>query len=377
MPEDPWEAAVGTVPACALQAGTAAGKHSAVAEKRVGAAQKSGGASVLSTPDEEEKETFLQVELVVQGRTSLQKVPRDWTLVQLLTLIDLEKEDSSWWSGWRGVEKHDKLVDLAEGNLVRIEGQIRCRGGGETDEMDSDQSLHDLESEPSPLDLPDNPDDHNPEEILKLRKQGWEIESVFEGTEGSESDRAEDDSPPAAPASCGPGTLVMTPEAKHFALGALDYLVSEVAEIAGNSATFQNKRRIEPHNVLLAIRCDEEINGLFGDRSIKVDGVKKESHADIRDGLRKRFKASFVRLSAEKGLSPNEAAVLAVLEWHEWSKKTQITEIGDDDLVGGYSPAADSDFSDYSPVFTGTPSASSSTANSRTATTQKATTEPA
>ena len=111
-------------------------------------------------------------------------------------------------------------------------------------------------------------DAHAPADLQDLRDAGWEIESIFEGEDKSEPENVETVS---LGEDAEQKVVYMTPEAKRFAMGAIDYLAAEMLDIAGNSANIQKKRRIEPRNVQLAIRCDEEINRLFLHKAVGID----------------------------------------------------------------------------------------------------------
>lgn len=53
----------------------------------------------------------------------------------------------------------------------------------------------------------------------------------------------------------------------------MEYLVAEILELAGNAARDNNKSRIIPRHLQLAIRNDEELNRLLGDVTISQGGV--------------------------------------------------------------------------------------------------------
>lgn len=57
-------------------------------------------------------------------------------------------------------------------------------------------------------------------------------------------------------------------------LGAvLEYLVAEMLELAGNAARDNNKKRIIPRHIQLAVRNDEELNKLLSHVTISRGGV--------------------------------------------------------------------------------------------------------
>lgn len=58
-----------------------------------------------------------------------------------------------------------------------------------------------------------------------------------------------------------------------YMAGVIEYLVTEVLELAGNATVQRGKRRITPQHILLAIRNDEELNELAGSTTIPAGGV--------------------------------------------------------------------------------------------------------
>ncbi|XP_054791591.1 histone H2A.1-like [Prosopis cineraria] len=53
----------------------------------------------------------------------------------------------------------------------------------------------------------------------------------------------------------------------------LEYLAAEVLELAGNAARDNNKQRINPRHVLLAVRNDDELGKLLQEVTIASGGV--------------------------------------------------------------------------------------------------------
>ncbi|KAJ7583275.1 histone 2A [Mycena floridula] len=61
----------------------------------------------------------------------------------------------------------------------------------------------------------------------------------------------------------------------------LEYLVAELVELAGNAAQDNNKRRIIPRHLQLAIRNDEELTKLLDKVWISEGGVIPFLHPDL------------------------------------------------------------------------------------------------
>ncbi|KAL7385097.1 hypothetical protein ABVT39_015427 [Epinephelus coioides] len=52
--------------------------------------------------------------------------------------------------------------------------------------------------------------------------------------------------------------------APNYLVAVLEYLTTEILELAGNAARDNKKSRIIPHQLQLAVRNDEELNKLLG-----------------------------------------------------------------------------------------------------------------
>jgi histone H2A len=63
-----------------------------------------------------------------------------------------------------------------------------------------------------------------------------------------------------------------------YLAGVLEYLVAEVAELAGNAAQDNKRHRITPRHIFLAIRNDEEMNKLCENVTIASGGVMPNLH---------------------------------------------------------------------------------------------------
>ncbi|KAH3764943.1 Histone H2A [Pelomyxa schiedti] len=59
----------------------------------------------------------------------------------------------------------------------------------------------------------------------------------------------------------------------------LEYLTAEIIELAGNASRDNNKQRIVPRHIQLAIRNDEELNKLLQDVTISSGGVLPNIHS--------------------------------------------------------------------------------------------------
>jgi histone H2A len=59
----------------------------------------------------------------------------------------------------------------------------------------------------------------------------------------------------------------------------LEYLTSEILELAGNAAKDNKKARIIPRHIQLAVRNDEELNKLFRNVTIAQGGVLPNIHS--------------------------------------------------------------------------------------------------
>lgn len=81
----------------------------------------------------------------------------------------------------------------------------------------------------------------------------------------------------------------ISPAAPVYAAAVLEFVTAEILELAGNAAHEQNKKRISPRHIQLAIRNDEELNELLSGVTIPGGGVLPNVHPSL---LPKRRKVS-------------------------------------------------------------------------------------
>ncbi len=61
----------------------------------------------------------------------------------------------------------------------------------------------------------------------------------------------------------------------------IEYLVREICELAGNAATDNGKKRINPRHLMMAIKKDEEIDKLLTGVTISQGGVLPKIHPKL------------------------------------------------------------------------------------------------
>ncbi|XP_051840607.1 histone H2A-beta, sperm-like [Antechinus flavipes] len=66
-----------------------------------------------------------------------------------------------------------------------------------------------------------------------------------------------------------------------FLAAVLEYLTAEILELAGNAARDNQKTRIAPRHVQLAVRNDAELNQLFGHVTISQGAVLPRIHSEL------------------------------------------------------------------------------------------------
>jgi histone H2A len=67
-------------------------------------------------------------------------------------------------------------------------------------------------------------------------------------------------------------------DAPVYLAAVMQYLTAEVLELAGSEAEVDNRKRITPRHVTLAIRYDEELNKIFGEAMIPSGGTIPDIH---------------------------------------------------------------------------------------------------
>ena len=79
-----------------------------------------------------------------------------------------------------------------------------------------------------------------------------------------------------------------------FVAAVLEYLTSEVIELAGNAAEEQRKKTIAPRHLQLAIRNDEELNKILCSTTLAQGGVLPQIHSILfaKVGKKGRFTQS-------------------------------------------------------------------------------------
>jgi len=94
-----------------------------------------------------------------------------------------------------------------------------------------------------------------------------------------------------------------------YMAGVLEYLVAEVAELAGNAARDNKKRRITPRHILLAIRNDEELNKLCDNVTIAEGGVLPHLHEVLLQSKKNSSQSSRGTASKKKSSSSKQGNV--------------------------------------------------------------------
>jgi histone H2A len=69
--------------------------------------------------------------------------------------------------------------------------------------------------------------------------------------------------------------------APSYLAAAIEYLIAEIVELAGNAAHDNKKSRIIPRHIQLAIRNDDELNKLFGHITIAQGGILPNIHQSL------------------------------------------------------------------------------------------------
>ncbi|KOB72737.1 Histone H2A [Operophtera brumata] len=66
-----------------------------------------------------------------------------------------------------------------------------------------------------------------------------------------------------------------------FLAAVLQYLAAEILELASDAAKDNNKSRLSPRHILLAIRKDEELNRMLAGATISQGGVVQSIHPHL------------------------------------------------------------------------------------------------
>jgi histone H2A len=74
--------------------------------------------------------------------------------------------------------------------------------------------------------------------------------------------------------------------ARVYIAAVMEYLTSEILELAGNAARDNQKKRITPRHVQLAVRNDEELNKLLSSVTIAQGGVLANMHGELSNSKR-------------------------------------------------------------------------------------------
>jgi len=111
----------------------------------------------------------------------------------------------------------------------------------------------------------------------------------------------------------------------------VEYLCAEVLELAGNAAKDNNRLRVSPRHVMLAVRNDDELNRLLDHVHIANSGVIPSVHRILLHTLEQR------RRLQERGELPSDNILCSQL--------TPEFALGDIDKKNRRSEDSDSDYS--------------------------------
>ena len=73
-----------------------------------------------------------------------------------------------------------------------------------------------------------------------------------------------------------------------FMAAVLEYIVAEVLELSGNAAKDNQRQRITPRHIQLAVRNDDELNRFFGNAIIAQGGVLPNIHPVLLPAKKKK-----------------------------------------------------------------------------------------
>lgn len=92
----------------------------------------------------------------------------------------------------------------------------------------------------------------------------------------------------------------------------IEYLVAEISELAGEAATENNKKRITPRHILLAIEQDEELRAVFKPKGTVITGAGvvpfiHENLLKIKTGPKKKKTSIIAETAAKTDAATDEA----------------------------------------------------------------------
>lgn len=98
------------------------------------------------------------------------------------------------------------------------------------------------------------------------------------------------------------------PGAGVFTAAIIEYLTAEILELAGNAARDNNRKRIIPRHITLAVRTDDEFSTLLKDVTIAQGKIKKSFLL---------FSITYLHVHPAGGVKPHIHSVLLPLRTAE------------------------------------------------------------